>query len=95
MSTKLDVEQLIQSLNDFYKSSGGRASLRLRFSGGWLELDRDLIRARTSTGGEESFKRGLKFFRPSKITPKQLKVAKRLLKEGQSAREVAEVFAQI
>lgn len=56
------------------------------------EFERDLIRARTGAGRKEALERGVKFGRPSKMTPKQLQVAKRLLNEGQSARDVADMF---
>lgn len=64
----------------------------MTFFAGMAEFERDLIRVRTSAGREEALKRGVKFGRPSKITSKQLEVAKRLLSEGQSAREVADTF---
>lgn len=59
---------------------------------GIAEFERDLIRARTGAGRAEAVKRGVKFGRPSKIAPKQMKLVKRLLAEGHSARDVAESF---
>lgn len=59
---------------------------------GIAEFERDLIRARTGAGREEAVKRGVKFGRPSKMTLKQLKLARRLLAEGNSVRDVAESF---
>lgn len=64
----------------------------MTFFAGMAEFERDLIRARTGAGRVEAVKRGVKFGRPSKITPKQLKLARRLLAEGNSARDVAESF---
>lgn len=59
---------------------------------GIAEFERDLIRARTGAGRKEAINRGVKFGRPSKITPKQMKLAKRLLSEGNSIRDVATTF---
>lgn len=64
----------------------------MTFFAGMAEFERDLIRARTGAGRKEALERGVKFGRPSKMTPKQLQVAKRLLNEGQSARDVADMF---
>ncbi|MGD9684399.1 MAG: recombinase family protein [Candidatus Obscuribacterales bacterium] len=64
----------------------------MTFFAGMAEFERDLIRARTGAGRKQALERGVKFGRPSKMTPKQMKLAKRLLKEGQSAREVAATF---
>lgn len=59
---------------------------------GMAEFERDLIRERTGAGRDAAIKRGVKFGRPSKITPEQKKLAKRLLREGQSIRQVADLF---
>ncbi len=59
---------------------------------GMAEFERDLIRARTGSGRKAAQERGVKFGRPSKMTAAQLKLAKRLLNEGQSIREVAQTF---
>ena len=59
---------------------------------GMAEFERDLIRDRTGTGRKAALERGVKFGRPSKITPAQMKLIKRLLNEGQSIRQVAETF---
>ena len=56
------------------------------------EFERDLIRDRTGTGRKSAIERGVEFGRPSKITPAQMKLIKRLLNEGQSIRQVAETF---
>jgi len=59
---------------------------------GMAEFERDLIRVRTGAGRQEALKRGVKFGRPSKVSVQQMKLAKRLLREGQSIRQVAETF---
>lgn len=59
---------------------------------GMAEFERDLIRERTGSGRKAALARGVKFGRPSKISPVQLKLAKRLLNEGQSIRQVADTF---
>lgn len=59
---------------------------------GLAEFERDLIRDRTDVGRQAALKRGVKFGRPGKMTVEQLKMAKKLLKEGKSIRYVAEIF---
>lgn len=59
---------------------------------GMAEFERELIKDRTGVGREAALKRGVKFGRPSKVTPAQMKVIKQLLKEGQSIRQVAATF---
>jgi DNA invertase Pin-like site-specific DNA recombinase len=59
---------------------------------GMAEFERDLIRDRTGAGRTAAKKRGVKFGRPSKVSPEQMKLIKRLLKEGQSIRQVADTF---
>lgn len=59
---------------------------------GMAEFEGDLIRDRTGRGRKAARERGVKFGRPSKMTASQLKLAKRLLNEGQSVRDVADSF---
>jgi len=59
---------------------------------GMAEFERDLIRDRTGSGRKAAQDRGVKFGRPSKMTKAQLKVAKQLLRDGQSIRQVAATF---
>jgi DNA invertase Pin-like site-specific DNA recombinase len=59
---------------------------------GMAEFEGDLIRERTGRGRKAARERGVKFGRPSKMSPSQIKLAKRLLNEGQSARIVADTF---
>lgn len=64
----------------------------MTFFAGMAEFEKDLIRDRTGSGRQAAKERGVKFGRPSKMTDAQMKVAKRLLREGQSIRQVAATF---
>jgi len=59
---------------------------------GIAEFERDLILDRTSAGRCAAQKRGVQFGRPSKLTPEQITLARRLLKEGEEVRDVAKTF---
>jgi DNA invertase Pin-like site-specific DNA recombinase len=60
---------------------------------GIAEFERDLIRERTGAGRADAQKRGVRFGRPKKMNEEQLKLARRLLKEGSSVSEVARTFS--
>jgi DNA invertase Pin-like site-specific DNA recombinase len=60
---------------------------------GIAEFERDLIRERTGAGRREAQRRGVRFGRPRKMNAEQQELARRLLKEGQSVREVARTFS--
>jgi DNA invertase Pin-like site-specific DNA recombinase len=60
---------------------------------GIAEFERDLIRERTGAGRADAKKRGVRFGRPKKMNANQRDLAKRLLKEGKSVREVARTFS--
>jgi DNA invertase Pin-like site-specific DNA recombinase len=59
---------------------------------GIAEFERDLIRERTSVGREAARRRGTHFGRPRKLNADQIKLARRLIDEGQSVREIADTF---
>jgi len=59
---------------------------------GIAEFERDLIRERTSAGREAAKQRGIHFGRPRKLNREQTKLARRLIDEGQSIREIADTF---
>ena len=59
---------------------------------GMAEFERELIRDRTGSGRKAAKERGVKFGRPSKMTEAQMKAAMRLLRDGQSIRQVAATF---
>jgi DNA invertase Pin-like site-specific DNA recombinase len=56
------------------------------------EFERDLIRERTGAGREAAKKRGVRFGRPRKLALDQGDLARRLVSEGKSVREIASVF---
>ena len=64
----------------------------MTFFAGLAEFERDLIRDRTDVGRRAAIERGVQFGRPGKMTEEQLKLAKKLLKQGKSIRYVADVF---
>src|ERR1039457_7366747 len=89
----------------FFFFSSRRRHTRLQ--GGWIsdvcssdlpvfaglaEFERELIKERTGTGRIAAKERGVRFGRPSSLSPDQTVLARRLLDEGKSAREVAETF---
>ncbi len=59
---------------------------------GIAEFERELIRERTGAGRMAAKERGVRFGRPSRLSADQAALAKRLLEEGQSARDVAKTF---
>jgi DNA invertase Pin-like site-specific DNA recombinase len=59
---------------------------------GIAEFERALIHQRTSTGRAAARQRGVRFGRPSKLAAEQIALARRLIEEGRSAREVARMF---
>jgi DNA invertase Pin-like site-specific DNA recombinase len=59
---------------------------------GLAEFERDLIRERTRVGRAAARRRGVRFGRPPKLNSDQCALARRLLKEGQAAQQVAKIF---
>jgi DNA invertase Pin-like site-specific DNA recombinase len=59
---------------------------------GIAEFEAEMIRSRTSAGRAAARNKGVKFGRPKKLSAKNAKLAMRLLKEGQSVRDVADAF---
>jgi len=59
---------------------------------GIAEFERELIRERTGTGRIAALKRGVRFGRPVSLSSEQAALARRLLDEGKSAKEVASTF---
>ena len=59
---------------------------------GIAEFERDLILERTHAGRIAAKTRGVRFGRPPKLNPEQLKLAKRLIEEGKAACEIADTF---
>lgn len=71
-------------------SATGR--LVMTFFAGIAEFERDLIRDRTDAGRKAALKRGVAFGRPTKMSEEQMKLARKLLRQGKSIRYVAETF---
>lgn len=59
---------------------------------GIAEFERDLIRERTTAGRVAARQRGVHFGRPRKLNTTQEQLARRLLTEGKSAKELALTF---
>lgn len=59
---------------------------------GIAEFERDLIQERTTAGRVAAQQRGVRFGRPRKLNMTQEKLARRLLTEGKSAKEIALTF---
>jgi DNA invertase Pin-like site-specific DNA recombinase len=71
-------------------SAAGRMVLTV--FAGIAEFERELIIERTGTGRSAAMKRGVRFGRPASLSSDQSALAKRLLDEGKSAKEVAATF---
>jgi DNA invertase Pin-like site-specific DNA recombinase len=60
--------------------------------GGLAEFERDLIRARTGEGRKRAKARGVKFGRPTALTPHQRKEALQRLAEGAVQADLARTY---
>jgi len=56
------------------------------------KIIRQMTRDRTDVGRKAALARGVQFGRPAKMTEEQLKLARKLLKQGKSIRYTADVF---
>ena len=72
-------------------SAHGR--LMLTVLGGLAEFERELIRARTGEGRKRAQARGVRFGRPSKLTPHQRTEALARLAAGETQADIARLFA--
>ncbi len=89
----MDVGAKFSSLSEPWADTTSPAGkMIMTIFAGMAEFERDLIRDRTGAGRKAALERGVRFGRPSKVTPAQMKLIKRLLNEGQSIRQVAETF---
>ena len=61
--------------------------------GGLAEFERELIRARTGEGRKRAKERGVKFGRPSKLTPFQKQEALRRPDAGETQADVARSYS--
>ena len=73
-------------------TTSATGKLVMTFFAGLAELERDLIRDRTDVGRRAALDRGVRFGRPTKMTEEQLKLARKLLRQGKSIRHVADIF---
>ncbi len=71
-------------------SAAGRMVLTV--FAGMAEFERALIHQRTSSGRDAAMKRGVRFGRPVKLTAEQISLGQRLIDEGRSTRDVAQMF---
>jgi len=66
--------------------------LMLTVLGGLAEFERELIRARTGEGRKRAKANGVKFGRPSALTPPQRQEALQRLAQGEAQADVAQAF---
>lgn len=98
--TLLETVETLQECGASFKSlqepwadtTSASGKLVMTFFAGLSEFERDLIRDRTDVGRKAALQRGVKFGRPIKMTQEQLKQARKLLKQGESIRYVADIF---
>jgi DNA invertase Pin-like site-specific DNA recombinase len=89
----LEVGAKFSSLSEPWADTTSPAGkMIMTFFAGMAEFEKELIRDRTGSGRKAAKERGVKFGRPSKMTEAQMKAAKRLLRDGQSIRQVAATF---
>src|SRR5499427_7478515 len=69
-----------------------KVSLMLTVLGGLAEFERELIRARTGEGRKRAKTRGVKFGRPSALTPHQRAEALQRLGSGEAQADIARSF---
>jgi len=93
METIREAGARFQSLSEPWANTTTHAGkLIMTVFAGIAEFERDLIRERTSAGREVARRRGIHFGRPRKLNPEQAKLARRLIDEGKSVREIADTF---
>lgn len=73
-------------------TTGPSGQLIIDMFTGLAAMDRDMVRSVTETGRKAALARGVKFGRPSKVTDAELKAIRRLIKEGQSIRQLADAY---
>ena len=82
-----------QSLSDPWADTTTHAGkLIMTVFAGIAEFERDLIRERTKARRKAARSRGVRFGRPRKLNAEQVKLARRLIDEGRTIREVTETF---
>jgi len=87
------IEAGLRSLHEPWADTTSPAGrMVLTVFAGIAEFERELIHERTSSGRKAAKIRGVRFGRPPKLTDDQLALAKRLIGEGNSARETAKIL---
>ena len=82
-----------QSISEPWADSTSHAGkMIMTVFAGIAEFERDLIRERTGAGREAAKQRGVRFGRPRKLNPDQVRVASQLLEEGKAVRDIARTF---
>jgi DNA invertase Pin-like site-specific DNA recombinase len=82
-----------QSISEPWADSTSHAGkMIMTVFAGIAEFERDLIRERTGAGREAAKQRGVRFGRPRKLNPDQVRVASQLLAEGKAVRDIARTF---
>lgn len=93
METIREAGGKFQSLSEPWADTTTHAGkLIMTIFAGIAEFERELIRERTDAGRLAAKKRGVRFGRPPKLSSDQEHLARRLLSEGKSVREIASVF---
>jgi len=82
-----------RSLKDAWAdTTTAHGRLMLTVLGGLAEFERELIRERTEEGRKRAMDRGVKFGRPSKMTPHQREEALERLQSGDAQADVARTY---
>ena len=83
----------LQSLAEPWADTTSPAGMMvLTIFAGIAQFERELIKSRTEEGRKAALQRGVPFGRPTKMRPDQRDLARQLLNEGKSVREVARTF---
>ena len=82
-----------KSLKDAWAdTTSPHGRLMLTVLGGLAEFERELIRARTGEGRKRAQDRGVRFGRPSKLTPHQRQEALQRLANGETQADIARAY---
>ncbi|MBV8817442.1 MAG: recombinase family protein [Acidobacteriaceae bacterium] len=93
METIRDAGARFQSLSEPWADTTTHAGkMIMTVFAGIAEFERDLIRERTAAGRNAAVRRGVRFGRPPKLNPDQRQLIRRLLREGNDVRELAQTF---
>ena len=93
LATVAEREAGFRSLKDSWAdTTTPHGRLMLTVLGGLAEFERELIRARTGEGRKRAKERGVRFGRPSVLTPNQRQETLRRLAHGEAQADVARSF---